>query len=117
MEFARWLLATGVNYPDLVAILLGTAAGYAVGILAETYLIPATMPARQQQGLTVLITIVVAWLLSFLIWGTMDPADSATMRALISIAASVLAVFTYPLVGRIATKYFPSIGSIWAVKP
>ena len=115
-DFIDWLLHIAQRNPDLVALILGTASGYGLGTLAEAYLIPLTMIPRKQKGLTALITIVASWCLSYAIWGALDVGDKPELRAIVSAAASILSVFTYPAVGRWVTARFPSVGSIWAVQ-
>ncbi len=112
-DFIDWLIHTGRLHPDIVAILLGTAAGNIASLLAEAYLIPATMPERKQQGLTVLIAILGAFALSFATWDVLNPADPAKLRAVVSLSASLVSVIVYPAVARWATARWPAIGSIW----
>lgn len=111
-ETIDWLLHIGERYPALVAIFLGTAAGYALGLIAETYFIPEKMPARQQQGLTVLITIAGATAMCAAIWHGLARGN-LELRIVASLAASLLAPFTYPAVARFMTARFPSIGTVW----
>lgn len=108
-----WLLHLGQNYPDLLGLLLGTAAGYALALILEAYFIPAVMPRRQQQGITVLVTVAAGAVLSCASWHVLDPGDPFRLRAVISLAVALLAPFGYPAVARFATRRFPSIGTIW----
>ena len=112
-DFIDWLIHTGRLHPDIVAILLGTASGNIASLLSETYAIPATMPARQQRGLTILIAIIGAFALSYAAWDVLNPADPAKLRAVVSLCASIVSVVVYPAVARWATAKWPSIGSIW----
>ena len=108
-----WVLHVGRLHPDLVAILLGTAAGNVASLLAERYAIPVTTPERKQQGLTVLIAIIAAFCLSFASWSVLNPADPAKLRAVVSLSASLVSVIVYPAVARWATAKWPAIGSVW----
>ena len=112
-DFIDWLLHAGRLHPDIVAILLGTAAGNVASLLAERYWIPAAMAQRKQQGLTVLIAIVGAFSLSFAVWGVLNPKDPANLRAVVSLSASLISVIVYPAVARWATAKWPAIGTIW----
>jgi hypothetical protein len=112
-----WLLHLGEHYPDLVALLLGTAAGYALGLLAEAYVIDPTMSGRHQKGLTVLITVAGATLMSSLIWHGLDAAAPLALRLSVSFACGLLAPFWYPAIARAATSRWPGIGTIWEFKP
>jgi hypothetical protein len=116
-EVLTWLANFSQRYPDLLAIFIGTVCAWAVGILVETYLIPLTWPVRQQKGFTVLATIITAAVMSSLVWGVLDSADSLRMRIVICIALAPLSPFSYVIVGRILTKRFPGIGSVWALGP
>lgn len=111
--FIDWLLHAGRLHPDIVAILLGTCSGNVASLLAERYAIPAEMPERKQQGLTVLIAIVAAFALSFAVWGVLNPKDPAKLRAVVSLSASLISVIVYPAVARWATAKWPAIGTIW----
>ena len=117
MDIVGWLLHVGREHLDLVGILLGTFAGNVASLLAEAYLIPATMPVQRQQGYTVLIALVGAFSLSFLSWGVLAPADPAKLRAVISVSAALASVVVYPTVARWATAKWPVIGSIWKAPP
>ena len=112
-DLIDWLLHVGRLHPDLVAILLGTAAGNVASLLAERYAIPPGMPQHRQQGITILIALVGAFSLSYAAWSVLNPADPARLRAVVSLCGSLLSVIVYPAVARWATAKWPSIGSIW----
>lgn len=113
-DIINWLLSVGRSHLDIVAILLGTGAGNAASLILERYFIPATMAARQQQGITVIVALLAGATLSYLSWGALDPADPVSMRSIVSVSAAILGVVVYPVVARIATAHWPAIGSIWA---
>lgn len=116
MEIVDWLLHVGRNNPDLVAIILGTLAGNVASLLVERYVLPETMGARKQQGISVLVAFLAGAILSDLTWKALDAADTAYMRGTISVSAALIAVIVYPAVARWATSKWPAIGSIWAAK-
>ncbi len=114
LEAVSWALKIAGDHLALVSILAGTAAGYAAGLIGETYFIPESYPKRRQQAITVVVTLAVSWALTTATWGALVGSTPFKVRALVSISAALLAPFTYPYIGRFMTKRFPSVGSIWS---
>jgi len=113
-EIVKWateLVDFGYHYPDVIAVLLGSCSGYAVGVLAEYYFVPVTLPRRTQQALSILATQVSGTLLSATIWAHTTPLD---LRLAISFCAATVGCFFYPAIARVVTKFVPAVGSVWA---
>jgi len=117
LDWAGKILNFGAHWPDLTSIVIGTVSGWALAALVELYVIPLNASARSQKGLTALVTVVTSAIASSLIWGVMAPHDPPKMRIVVSCVLAPISPFSYVLVGALLTKYFPSIGSIWAPKP
>jgi hypothetical protein len=111
VKWATELVEFGYHYPDIIAVLLGSCSGYAVGVLAEYYFVPVTLPARTQQALSILATQVSGTLLSAMIWAHTTPLE---LRLAISFCAATVGCFFYPAIARIVTKFVPAVGSVWA---
>lgn len=105
----RLLVEFGTDLPDLLSVLLGTFGAWCFGLLAEAYFIPASWPARQQKGVTIVLTLAASVILSDLIWAGLDPADPVTVRLSASFIGGCIAPFLYPLVGRLLPS-IPFIG-------
>lgn len=103
------------HYTDLGCILVANVPAWAIVIIAETFFIPATWTARAQQGATILLNIVIAWTVAATLWWVFDPADPLRVRLTVTGILSPISPFAYVWVGKIATKYFPSVGSIFAL--
>lgn len=113
MNASAWLQIFD-NYPDFLACLVGSAGGFAFGLIAEAYFIPQAWSERKQKGASVIVTLAAGVLMSSYIWHALDPSDPLSMRIAASFAASCLSIFLYPSAARVATKFFPTIGSVWA---
>ena len=116
-ELINWALNIGTNYPDLVAILVGTCAGVIMGVPLETWFIPETWPRRKQQGVTFLLTIGMSWVFSVAGWSQIDPKDPLRVDIVWSFLAAPIAWWLYPKVGAWITKRLPAVGSAFAAPP
>jgi len=105
------LVEFGYHYPDVIAVLLGSCCGYAIGVLVEYYFVPITLPKRTQQATSILSTQVSGTILSAVIWSHTTPLD---LRLAISFCAATVGCFFYPMIARIATRAWPGVGTIWA---
>lgn len=117
----RWislLVHAGTDAPDLISVIIGTLGAFCLGLLVEAYFIPETMPRRQQQGITILVTLLASVVISDFLWAGLDPADKLSVRLAGSFSGGCVAPFLYPLVGKLAAKIpvvGAQIGSIWAL--
>lgn len=112
------LIHAATDAPDLIAVLIGTLGAFCLGLLAEAYFIPESVPRRQQQGLTILITLLASVVISDLLWAGLDPADKASVRLAGSFAGGCFAPFLYPLLAKLVAKVpvlGPAVSSIWAL--
>lgn len=112
------LTHAATDAPDLISVLLGTLGAFCLGLLAEAYFIPEAMPRRQQQGVTILVTLLASVVISDLLWAGLDPMDKLSVRLAGSFAGGCIAPFLYPLVAKIAAKIpgvGPTVASIWAL--
>lgn len=117
----RWLdvlLHAATDAPDLISVIIGTLGAFCLGLLVEAYFIPEAMPRRQQQGITILVTLAASVAISDVLWAGLDPADKLSVRLAGSFSGGCVAPFLYPLVGKLAAKVpvvGPMVGSIWAL--
>ena len=115
LGWANGIAGFGVHYPDLVAIACGTMSGWCSGALAEMYFVPVRWSVREQKATSALLTVFVAWLSAALMWGALVPLDPGEKRWIVAGVIAPISPFTYVIVGRLLTKYFPSFWSVWAV--
>lgn len=122
-DWTRWLrqlLDLGVNYPDLVSLVLGTLIGYVFTAMMELYFLPLTTNAidkRKQQRLTFVLCWLASGTASAILWVFLDPKDKPAMRISISYLVSVMSFAGYPFLAKVATGLWPRIGSSWAKPP
>jgi hypothetical protein len=105
------------DYPDIIALIVGSLIGWVFVVMIETYFLPTeTDPTRlrRQKGLTFILTWLSSGAASSILWGFLDPRDRRAERVIISYLVGILAFATYPLVGRLITRFFPSVGSAWS---
>lgn len=110
-------LSLFAHYPDVTALILGTLIGYVLVLMIETYFLPVeTDPVkiRKQKGLTFILCWVFSGGASAILWRFLDPSDKPGERLIVSYLVGVLSFAAYPLIGRIITRFIPSVGSAWS---
>lgn len=110
------LSALGMHNPDLLALLIGSLAAFALTIVLELYFLPTTSDPevrRRQKGCTFLFCWLASTVASSLFWLAIDPLDAAFVRWTICAVVSVFGFFGYPVLARYLTTKFPAIGSAW----
>lgn len=117
--FQKWfdeISALGMNNPDLLALVIGTLAGFALTIALELYFLPSTTDPeirRRQKGYTFLFCWLASTVASSLFWMAIDKEDPAPVRWTICAIVSVFGFFGYPILARYLSVKFPAIGSAW----
>jgi hypothetical protein len=104
------------HYTDVGCIIAGAVCGWCVAAIVETYFVPTYWPVHKQKGVTILVTICVSWFAAAMLWWVTDPIDPLRMRITVTGVLSPISPFGYVWVGRILTKKFPSIGSVWSLE-
>lgn len=118
-DYQKWFdefYALGMHNPDLLALIIGSLAGFALTIVLELYFLPTTTDPdrkRRQKGYTFLFCWFASTVASALFWLAIDTADSAYVRWTICAIVSVFGFFCYPVLARYLTAKFPAIGTAW----
>ncbi|MDX2059914.1 MAG: hypothetical protein SFV24_19045 [Gemmatimonadales bacterium] len=106
-----------LRWPILLSIVVAGAAGWIFALMVERYGFDTTddpTELRHQK----LITFGLNWAASTgfttLLWDALVPEVPLGTRLEVSVVASVLTAFTYPILARLATKRWPDIGSAWS---
>lgn len=115
--FIDWLLNLGAAWPDLLSLFVGILSGTALSVLFETFICPEKWPRRMRQGYTVLIAIAGSVVLSSLMWGVMDPADTGKMRWVVSTCVAIPSPFVMVWLSKVLSRYVPWINSVWSLDP
>lgn len=114
LEWITRLTRFGFQYPAVAAVVLGTLSAWSLGALVEAYWLPPWMPVRDQKAWASLVTIFGAWGGAALSWGALVPTDPIDMRWIIAGVLAPTAPFSYMIGGRILTRWFPKVASVWA---
>jgi hypothetical protein len=104
------------HYTDVGCIIVGAMCGWCVAAIVEALFVPTYWPSQKQKAATVLVTIVVSWFAAAMLWWVTDPIDPLRMRVTVAGILSPISPFGYVWVGRLLTKKFPSIGSVWSLE-
>ena len=109
------------GYPEIVALIGGTFIGYVFTIMIETYFLPIETDfekLRRQKGLTFIMCWGASGAASAILWAFLDPRDIRAERITVSYLVGVLSFAAYPMLARLATYFWPKVGSAWtAIKP
>ena len=115
-DLIDWLIHTGEHYPDIAAIILSMASAWCVALLYEAYVVPHSIPIDVQK-LTLVFGIIFWQIgLGVPLWNVMDPADKLELRLVVLIAISPVSVVAYVTIGKLATRRWPWIASVWNVE-
>ena len=117
MTFLNYLLGLSHQYPELVALGLGSLLSWAPGLVLETWFLPESWPDRKMKQVTLGVTMLVAFTASHVLWRVLDPADTASTVNLISLIAALSAPMVHVMVAKILTHYFPYLDSVFQFKP
>jgi hypothetical protein len=115
VEYFDKALAFLHQYPEVIAILLGTLASWAIATLLEALFIPETWSNRKTKQFTVLVSIALATVVSYIVWRAMDPADPRIFNFAVSLTCALISPFSYVWVAKALTHFFPWIGSVWYI--
>ena len=100
------------QYPEIIAIVLGTVASWCAGLLVD-YFVPEGTPARSEKQLTIVVNLVVCTLVSFEVWRVLDPKDPRELDLVVSMACALISPFSYVWVSKAIEHFFPWFGSVW----
>lgn len=117
MTWLAALEAWGLKYPELTAMLAGSALSWAPGLVLETWFLPLTWTDRKVKQVTLGVTVAVAAGVSALLWHWFDPADKAGVVWLVSGAAALSAPAIHVVVAKILTHFFPYLDSVFQAPP
>lgn len=104
-------------YPDAMSVLIGCALSWMPGLVLETWFLPEEWPARKMKQVTLSVTIVIAFVVSTVLWHSLDVADSKTVVGIISFAAALGAPFVHMFAAAVLTHFFPYLDSVFKFKP
>lgn len=103
----------GTKYPELSAMVAGSALSWAPGLILETWFLPTTWPDRKVKQVTLAITVGVATAVSAVLWHWFSPADKKGLVWLVSGAAALSAPAIHIAAARILTHFFPYLDSVF----
>jgi hypothetical protein len=106
----------GHRYPELAAMVAGSALSWAPGLILETWVLPVTWPDRKVKQVTLGVTVAVATTVSALLWHWFAPLDKKGLVWLVSGAAALSAPVIHLFAAKILTHFFPYLDSVFKFK-
>ena len=110
------VLAFAARHPELLAILVGGLAAWIIALMYERYWLDTTadpVRIRHQKFGTFVLNVLLASALTPLLWNALDKAATWDVMLPASLVTGVITAFVYPILARVATNRWPSIGSAW----
>lgn len=110
------VIAFASRHPQLLAIVVATLAAWIVALMVERYWLDTTADpkvVRHQKFGTFLLNVFLAGVLTPLLWNALAPAATWDVMLPASLVVGIITAFIYPILARVATNRWPSIGTAW----
>lgn len=110
------VLAFAGRWPILLSIIVAGAAAWFLTLIVERYFLPTVHDPeklRHQKGATFLINWGLAALFTTILWDALVGDVPLVTRLEVSVVAGIVTAFLYPILAKVATARWPSIGSAW----
>lgn len=106
MDYVTQAIAYLKQYPELIAIVLGSVGSWAAAAFVEAFVNPAMDKWRQRQ-ITMLANFVAGSVLTSIIWLGLDPRDVKSLNYAVSIVVGLTSPFSYAPVAALIGKFLP----------
>lgn len=106
MEYIKQVLAWLQQYPELVAVVLGSVGSWAASAFVEAFVNPAMDKWRQRQ-ITMLANLIAGSVFTSFIWLGLDPKDTKALNYTVSIIVGLTSPFTYIPAAMIVGHFLP----------
>jgi hypothetical protein len=114
MNWLNYLLGMATQYPELSAILGGTAMSWAPGLALEMWFLPETWTDRRIKQVTMGVTVGVATVTTLVLWTVLDKTpDKLAVMLLLSGAAALSAPMVHKAAAGVLTHFFPYLDSVF----
>ena len=113
------VLQFATRWPALLAIVIGGLAAWFVTIVAERYFMPTAHDPetiRHQKGGTFVLNWLLGGAFSSLLWHAFVAGVPLRVTTVVSFIVGAVTAFVYPILARLATEKWPSIGSAWQAR-
>lgn len=106
MDYLKQAIAWLQQYPEVIAIVLGSVGSWSAAAFVEAFINPAMDKWRQRQ-LTMLANFIAGTVLTSVIWLGLDPKDTKTLNYAVSAVVGLTSPFSYAPVAALIGKFAP----------
>jgi hypothetical protein len=113
-----YIITIATKYPEVAAMVGGTALSWAPGLTLETWVLPEDWPDRKIKQVTLGVTVAVAAVMTAVLWKILDPTpDGGVVVAFLSLGSALSAPVVHKVAAAVLTHFFPYLDSVFKFKP